>query len=110
MQRWKVNIDEANEFLTDENNPKPSLILLDINLPRMVAVEFLKALNSDYLLKQIPVIVLISSEEDKDAARNYKIDAVDYILKPFSYKQFIEAIRALNIHWVLRETEENGDK
>ena len=72
----------------------------------MVAVEFLKTLNSDYLLKQIPVIVLISSEEDKDAARNYKIDAVDYILKPFSYKQFVEAIRALNIHWALSGAED----
>jgi CheY-like chemotaxis protein len=102
----KINVDEAYEFLRDEHKPKPCVILLDLNMPRMGAFEFINTLKADHLLKQIPIVVLMSSESNGDVARNSGLDIDGYILKPFDYKQFIEAMRAINIHWALDRKED----
>lgn len=103
---YKINIDEAYEYLRDEHKPKPCVILLNINMPRMGAFEFINILKADHILKQIPIIVLMSSETNGDVARNSGLDIDGYILKPFDYKQFIEAMRAINIHWGLNKKED----
>ncbi|MBN2180677.1 MAG: response regulator [Sedimentisphaerales bacterium] len=99
----KINIDEAYEYLRDKNKPKPCVILLDLNMPNMSALEFIKTLKTDQTLKQLPIIALISSETNIDITQISELDIAGHILKPFDYKQFIEAIKALNIQWALNE-------
>lgn len=72
--------------------PAPSLILLDLNLPRMGGIEFLKELRADPVLRALPVIVLTSSNEPRDRAAAFEYEVDDYIVKPHSFDEFYRAI------------------
>ena len=75
--------------------PKPSLILLDLNLPKMGGIEFLKELRADPDLQSLAVIVLTSSNEPHDRAAAFQYDVEDYIVKPHSFDEFATAIRTV---------------
>ncbi len=79
------------------------LILLDLNMPRMSGIEFLRELRADPVLKPIPVIVLTTSNEDTDKVEAYQFNVAGYILKPVTFAKFSEAIAALNQYWTLSE-------
>ena len=72
--------------------PAPSLILLDLNLPRMGGIEFLKELRADPVLRSLPVIVLTSSNEPRDRAAAFEYEVDDYIVKPHSFDEFYRAM------------------
>jgi CheY-like chemotaxis protein len=76
-------------------DPLPSLILLDLNLPRMSGVEFLRELRQDAELRDLAVIVLTSSNEPNDRAAAFKYEVEDYIVKPHSFDEFALAIRTV---------------
>lgn len=81
------NGKEALALLNDKNNPvEPDVILLDLNLPRMNGVEFLKILRSDDRFKNIRVFVMTTSSETSDRALTQDLGISDYIIKPLSYK------------------------
>ncbi len=105
----KVNSETALEYLREEHNQKPCFVLLDMNLPRMEAFEFLKVVKTSDTLKEIPSIVLTTSEKDKDVAESSGLDVAGYIVKPIDYRQFIEAMRTLGIHWTLSGIEDEGE-
>lgn len=93
---------EALAMLRGEGRPQipaPSLILLDLNLPKMSGIEFLKELRADRDLQSSRVIVLTSSNEpqDRDAAFQYEVD--DYIVKPHSFDEFNSAIATVLSFW-----------
>lgn len=73
-------------------DPLPALILLDLNLPKMSGIEFLKELRGDPSLRGLPVIVLTSSNEPHDRAAAFKYEVEDYIVKPHSFEEFTSAI------------------
>lgn len=75
--------------------PRPSLILLDLNLPKMGGIEFLKELRADPDLKDLPVIVLTSSNEPRDRAAAFEYDVEDYFVKPHSFDEFTKAIATI---------------
>jgi len=79
--------------------PTPSLILLDLNLPKMGGIEFLKELRSDPALKTLQVIVLTSSNEPSDRAAAYKYEVEDYIVKPHSFDEFSNAMSLILADW-----------
>lgn len=79
--------------------PTPSLILLDLNLPRMGGIEFLKELRSDPALKDLQVIVLTSSNEPGDRAAAYEYEVDDYIVKPHSFDEFSNAMSLILADW-----------
>lgn len=83
--------------------PRRRIILLDLNMPRMGGLEFLQELRSDSTLKPIPVIVLTTSDEDKDRIEAYKLNVAGYLLKPVKFSQFAEAMATLNKYWSLCE-------
>lgn len=83
--------------------PTPKIILLDINMPRMNGIEFLKALRSDKDLKSILVFILTSSNDDRDKIEAYKLNVAGYILKPLQFADFTAAISVLNLYWTLLE-------
>ena len=98
-----TNGEEALEYLTNEDNPYPCVILLDLNMPRMNGVEFMRAAKADPTLKKIPVIVLTTSRDDRDIVESYKLSAAGYIVKPVDYKKFVEAIKTIDVYWTISE-------
>lgn len=79
--------------------PQPDLILLDLNMPRMNGREFLAEVKQDPLLSGIPVVVLTTSDVERDVVMSYKLGAAGYITKPVDMEQFIDAIRQLDNYW-----------
>lgn len=82
-----------------DNDFKPNIILLDLNLPRVGGLEILSILKKDDDLKSIPVIILSSSESDRDIVESYKLYANSYISKPIDYDQFEQIIKNIKIYW-----------
>ena len=79
------------------------LILLDLNMPKMNGLEFLHQLRADPHLMGTPVIVLTTSDEDKDKVEAYHLNVAGYILKPVTFSKFTEVIATLNQYWTLSE-------
>ena len=79
------------------------LILLDLNMPKMNGLEFLQEIRKDEVLKRTPVIVLTTSDEDKDRIDAYNLNVAGYILKPVTFINFAEVMVALNKYWALCE-------
>ena len=79
--------------------PWPDLILLDLNMPRMNGREFLAAVKGDASLAAVPVVVLTTSDVERDVVASYKLGAAGYITKPVDLEQFIDAIRQLGNYW-----------
>ena len=79
------------------------LVLLDLNMPKMNGLEFLQELRKDENLKRTPVIVLTTSDEDKDRMEAYNLNVAGYILKPVTFNNFAEVMVALNKYWTLCE-------
>lgn len=79
------------------------LILLDLNMPKMNGIEFLRELRADPELRPIPVIVLTTSNEDRDKVEAYNLNVAGYILKPVTFSNFVEAVATLNKYWTLSE-------
>ena len=104
----RFNGEEALDYLRDNSNKKPCVILLDLNMPKMNGIEFLKVAKADKDMKKIPVIVLTTSKEDQDKVDSFELSVAGYIVKPVDYIKFVEAIRILNLYWTLSELP-NGD-
>ena len=85
--------------------PTPSLILLDLNLPKMGGIEFLDELRADPALADLHVIVLTSSNEPGDRAAAFEYEVDDYIVKPHSFDEFSNAMSIILADW----SRENGD-
>jgi CheY-like chemotaxis protein len=95
---------EAMAFLRREGAyaaaPRPDLILLDLNLPRMDGREVLAAIKQDEALKGIPVIVLTTSEDEQDVLRAYDLHANCFITKPIALERFLEVVRSIEAFWL----------
>lgn len=101
---------EALDYLKQEGkcknpktSPRPGIILLDLNMPIMNGIEFLKIVKSDGELKKIPVIVLTTSKEENDRVESFNLSVAGYIIKPVEFEKFVEAVRVLNLYWTLSE-------
>lgn len=97
------NGEEALEYLRNEKNEIPGIILLDLNMPKMNGVEFLKIAKNDSRIKRIPVIVLTTSKEDRDRINTFDLGVAGYMIKPVDYMQFVEVIKTINLYWTLSE-------
>lgn len=94
---------EALEMLEDKIIPLPKIIILDINMPKMNGIEFLKELRANERLKNISVFVMTTSNEDSDKINAYNLNIAGYILKPLSFEKFIASVATLNNFWQLCE-------
>ncbi len=97
------NGEEALAYLRDAQQERPCLILLDINMPRMNGIEFLQERSQDASFRTIPVVVLTSSSVEQDMVQSYSLGVAGYMIKPVSYKQFVETIRIIDLYWTLSQ-------
>ncbi|WP_437952883.1 response regulator [Sorangium sp. So ce296] len=79
------------------------LVLLDLNMPRMNGIEFLRELRSDASLRATPVVVLTTSNDERDKVDAYDLNVAGYLLKPVTFLSFVELMTALNRYWTLVE-------
>jgi CheY-like chemotaxis protein len=79
------------------------IILLDLNMPKMNGLEFLRALRADPLLQATPVIVLTTSTDERDKIEAYNLNVAGYLVKPVTFVNFVEVMAALNKYWALVE-------
>jgi two-component system response regulator len=103
-----LNVVEDGEaalaFLRQEgayaNAPRPDLILLDLNMPKKDGREVLSIIKADENLKQIPVVILTTSDSEEDILRSYNLNANCYITKPVDFEQFIKVVREIEEFWL----------
>jgi len=98
--------EEGLDFLYHSGNysdgtSQPDLILLDLNMPGIGGKEFLRRVKEDERLKQIPVVILTTSEAEKDIIDSYKLQASGYVHKPVTLEEFKEAMKKLKEYWFL---------
>ena len=103
-----TNGEEAIEYLRNGGNQEPCLILLDLNMPKMNGVEFLKIVKADETLKKIPIVVLTTSTEERDIAESFERGAAGYMVKSVDYEKFVEIVRAIDAYWSLSELPNRG--
>jgi CheY-like chemotaxis protein len=96
--------EEGLDFLYRRGNysngtPQPDLILLDLNMPGMGGKEFLRQVKEDEKMKQIPVVILTSSDAERDIIDSYKLQASGYVHKPVTLEEFKEGMKKLEEYW-----------
>jgi len=83
---------------------QPQLVLLDLKLPKIDGLEVLRRLRGDERTRLQPVVILTTSNEDRDILSSYKLGANSYIRKPVDFEQFMEAVRQLGLYWLVLNT------
>jgi CheY-like chemotaxis protein len=92
----------SNSHISQNDNSR-LLILLDLNMPEMGGLEFLKELRADPALCKLPVVILTTSMQDSDLATAYQYNVAGYIIKPITFSSFVEKIDVLNRYWSMSE-------
>ncbi len=99
---------EALDFLNAQGGhcsrvgqPLPTLIILDLKLPRLDGLEVLKELRANARTKLIPVVILTSSQEERDLMLSYSLGANSYVRKPVDFAEFLEAMKVLGVYWLI---------
>ena len=89
------------EYADNGRPVTPKLVLLDLKLPKVNGLQILERMKSDPTLKRVPVVILTSSNEDRDITRAYDLGANSYIVKPVNFSKFAEAIQNLGVYWMV---------
>ncbi|MDO9576671.1 MAG: response regulator [Candidatus Cloacimonadales bacterium] len=103
----KKDGEDALQYLQDESNERPAIILLDLNMPRMNGVEFLKIIRSDERLLTIPVVVLTTSRSEQDKIDTFKLGIAGYMIKSVNYQEFVKIIKTIKNYWEISEFPES---
>ena len=96
------NGEDALKILEQKDN-LPDIILLDLNMPKINGIEFLRILKSDDRLKYIPTIILTTSNNQRDLLECYKVGVAGYVLKPLKYEEYVSKIEKLLSYWSINE-------
>lgn len=83
------------------NNPEPSIVLLDLKLPKVDGLEVLRRIRGDERTRTQPVVILTSSKEEQDLLTGYRLGVNSYIRKPVDFVQFMEAVKQLGLYWLV---------
>jgi CheY-like chemotaxis protein len=93
--------EEALELLFGENAIHPQVVLLDLKLPKIDGLEVLRRIRQNDGTRLLPVVVLTSSDEERDVVRSYQLGVNSYIRKPVKFTDFAEATRQLGMYWLV---------
>ena len=91
---------EALEYLSSDR-PKPKVIFLDLKLPKIDGIEVLRRIRAEDRTRSIPVIVLTSSQEERDISDCYKLGVNSYVVKPVEFDKFYKAVGDLGVYWLV---------
>jgi two-component system, response regulator len=89
------------KYAERERLPNPKVIFLDLKLPKIDGIEVLRRIKLDERTKTIPVVVLTSSQEERDIVNSYDLGVNSYIVKPVEFESFIQAVADLGFYWLL---------
>jgi len=93
-------LERKGKFVDKTTSPRPGLILLDLNMPRMDGREALEAIKGNPNLKGIPVVILTTSKQEEDMVKGYNLGAASYITKPVTFDGLVDLMKALGKYWV----------
>ncbi len=93
--------EEAVDMLLGPNPIKPQVILLDLKLPKLDGLEVLRRIRESDATRTLPVVILTSSDEERDVVRSYSLGVNSYIRKPVNFTDFAEATRQLGMYWLV---------
>lgn len=93
--------EEAINLLFSDNAIQPQVILLDLKLPKVDGLEVLRRIRESDTTRMLPVVVLTSSDEERDVIRSYQLGVNSYIRKPVNFSDFAEATRQLGMYWLV---------
>ncbi|CAM4155082.1 response regulator [Pseudoalteromonas ostreae] len=93
-------LERKGKFEDKSSSPRPGLILLDLNMPRMDGREALQAIKGNPNLKGIPVVILTTSKQEEDMVKGYDLGAASYITKPVTFDGLVELMKTLGKYWV----------
>ncbi|MBX2917428.1 MAG: response regulator [Cyclobacteriaceae bacterium] len=93
--------EEALNYLLNENDFLPKLILLDLKMPKVDGIEVLRVLKEHPQKKLIPVVVLTSSREERDIVESYRLGVNAYIVKPVDFEKFVKAVADIGLFWLI---------
>jgi len=102
----EANNGEDALAILEKKEELPDIILLDLNMPKIDGIEFLKILKADNALKFIPTIILTTSNNQKDLLECYKIGIAGYVLKPLKYEVYVSKIEKLLAYWSINELKQ----
>jgi two-component system response regulator len=91
----------AGQFAGRDTGQLPSLVLLDLKLPKLDGLEVLTRLRADERTKMVPVVILTSSKEELDLIKSYERGANSYVQKPVNFLEFVEAAGRLGVYWLM---------
>lgn len=97
------NGEMALSYLRNPSSERPCIIFLDLNMPIMNGLEFLREAKTDPVLKAIPVIVLTTSDEQQDKVSSFNLGVAGYMAKPVDYRRFVEMMRSIDLYWTVSE-------
>jgi CheY-like chemotaxis protein len=99
--RWVKDGAEALEHLFGSGGRPPKLVLLDIKMPKVDGIEVLRRLKADAATRKIPVVVMTSSNEERDVVESYRLGVNSYIVKPVQFDAFMETVAKIGLYWVV---------
>ena len=99
-----------NEFAGRGGSDHPTVILLDIGLPKLSGLEVLERLRSDPQTRLLPVVILTSSDEERDRLRSYENGANSFVRKPLDFAEFAETVARLGVYWLATNEPPQGQK
>jgi two-component system response regulator len=97
---WVKDGAEALDYLMGASQP-PKLVLLDIKMPKVDGIEVLRRLKESPATRGIPVVVMTSSNEERDVVDSYRLGVNSYIVKPVQFDDFMETVAKIGLYWVL---------
>jgi len=92
---------KALDWLFEERRDLPALMLLDLKLPKVPGLEVLRRVRENAITRRLPVVILTSSDEERDVARGYDLGVNSYIRKPVDFVQFAAVIEQLGLYWLV---------
>jgi len=105
---WVKDGEEALQYLhrqgrwTEESaSPRPGLVLLDVNLPKVSGHEVLRRIKADDALRAIPVVMLTTSDRTEEVAASYRAGVNSFVTKPVKFSDFVERIKSVKLYWVM---------
>jgi two-component system response regulator len=93
-----------------ETRTNPTVVLLDLKLPKVMGLDVLKRIRADERTRRLPVVVLTSSSEERDIITSYDLGANSFVRKPVDFARFMDAARQLGLYWLVLNEAPDGDK